>query len=66
MNPFAKFKENPAFESAEDHGDIWVAIHKCYTRIAVVDERVRVALMFGLPMMLMILGLLVAVLLNGR
>lgn len=57
MNPFAKFKENPKFDSPEDHGDLWEAIHRCYTRIAVVDERVRVALMFGLP----IVGFLVAV-----
>ena len=58
MNPLARYKGNPGPE--EDHGDLWAAIHKCYTRIAVVDERVRVALLFGLP----ILGFIVAVLLT--
>lgn len=57
MNPLTQFEGNPGFEDEEDHGDLWKAINRCYTRVAVVDERVRVALMFGLP----VLGILVSV-----
>ncbi len=61
MNPLRKYVDNPGFERAEEHGDLWAAISKCYTRIAVVDERVRSALVFGL---LPIGGFIVALLLT--
>ena len=60
MNPLAKFEENPGFENGENHGDLWEAIHGCNTRIAVVDERIRVAILFSLPFV----GLVVALLLT--
>ncbi len=62
MNPFARFKDNPGFENIEDHGDLWDAIHKCYTRVAVVDERIRVALLFSLPIVGLVMALLATVL----
>lgn len=68
MNPLEKFEDNPGFERAEEHGDLWAAISKCYTRIAVVDERIRAALVWGLlpvagfivALLITLLGLLVA------
>jgi len=74
MNPFVRFEENPAFENTEDHGDIWVAIHKCYTRIAAVDERIRAALMYGLlpvtgfvvALLLVLLGLIIGHMFGGK
>ena len=68
MNPLEKFEENPGFERTEEHGDLWSAISKCYTRIAVVDERIRTALVYGLlpvagfvvALLITLLGLLVA------
>lgn len=60
MNPLEKFEGNPGFENEENHGDLWEAIHRCSTRIAVVDERIRVALLFSLPFV----GLVVALLLT--
>ncbi len=50
----------------ENHGDLWAAIHHCDNRLATVDERLRVALMFIVPILsflaaiqLALLGLLV-------
>ena len=58
MNPLVKFEEdNPGFDDPDNHGDLWDAIHRTHTRVAIVDERIRVALVFLLPM----LGFLVAV-----
>lgn len=61
MNPFAvlfaRFKGNPGFEDMESEGDLWAAINRNTIRVARVDERTRVALMFILPTM----GFLVAV-----
>ena len=58
MNPLRKFEgDNPGFDDPDNHGDLWSAIHKCHTRIAVVDERIRVALIFALP----VLGFVVAI-----
>lgn len=56
MNPLRKFEENPGFDNPDNHGDLWAAVNRCYTRIAVIDERIRVAIVFGLPFV----GLVVA------
>lgn len=60
MNPLRKYHDNPGFERAADEGDLWKAIGSCSTRIAVVDERFRVALLFCIP----ILGFIIALLLT--
>ncbi len=62
MNPLAKYEDNPGFERAEEHGDLWAALGKCYTRIAVVDERIRVAILFSLPIVGFVVALLVTLL----
>lgn len=55
-------EDNPGFENTEEHGDLWAAINKCYVRIAVSDERSRVAFMFVLPILGFIVALLIALL----
>lgn len=52
MNPLRRYRGNPGFfEDPNNHGDLWAAIHECYTRMAVLDERIRVALTFVLPIL---------------
>jgi hypothetical protein len=67
LSVFRKYEEpksNPGFENSLPHDDLWEAINKCRVRIAVVDERVRVALLFCVPGVITANGLLLAILLR--